>query len=57
MHMVSTDYLLARAVFARSIKVFKGQPGPRKPGITIFRKKKRPDFLEFVGPVTPLWVL
>ena len=40
MHLVFTESILARAVFARSIKVFKGQSGPQKPGITIFRKKK-----------------
>ena len=31
--------------------------GPTIPGSTIFRKKNRPDFLKFIGPVTPLWVL
>ena len=30
--------------------------GPKIPGAR-FSKKKRPDFLEFIGPVTPLWVL
>ena len=30
--------------------------GPQNPGSTIFRKKKR-LFLNFIGPVTPPWVL
>ena len=30
--------------------------GPKNPGNTIFRKKKR-LFLKFIGPVAPLWVL
>ena len=38
MHMGSTGLLLARAVFLRSNKVFKWQPGPQKPGSTIFRR-------------------
>ena len=32
-----------------------GSQGPQNPGSTIFRKK--PDFLIFIGPVTPSWVL
>ena len=30
--------------------------GPKIPGGR-FSGKKRPDFLKFIGPVTPLWVL
>ena len=33
-----------------------GSQGPQNPGSTIFRKK-RPNFLKFIEPVTPLWVL
>ena len=59
MYRDSTGSSLVRAVFALSIKVFEWQPGPQNPGSTTFRKKKkkRPDFLNFVGPVTPPWVL
>ena len=31
--------------------------GPKIPGARFSEKKKRPDFLKFIGPVTPLWVL
>ena len=56
--MVSTKFRLTRAVFAMSIRVFKWQPGPQNLGSTTFRKKKkRPDFLKFIGPVTSLLVL
>ena len=33
-----------------------GSQGPQNPGSTIFRKE-RPNFLKFIGPVTPLWVM
>ena len=57
MHMVSTESLLARSVFTRSIRVLGWQPGaPKIPGARFF-EKKYPDFLKFIGPVTPLWVL
>ena len=56
MRMGSLGPLIARAVFASSIKAFRLQPGAPNPGSTIFRKK-RPDFLKFFGPATPLWVL
>ena len=39
MRVVFPEPSLARAVFARSIKVFRWQPGPQNPGRTIFRKK------------------
>ena len=39
------------------LKCLDGSQGPQNPGSTIFRKKKRPDFLKFIGPVTPLLVL
>ena len=57
MHMIFTDSLLARVVFTRSIRVLDGSQGPQNPGSTIFRKKKRPNFLKFIEPVTPPWVL
>ena len=57
MHMGFTEPLLARAVFARSIKVSGEQPGAPKSRENDFPKKKRPDFLKFIGPVTPLLVL
>ena len=53
--MVSTESLLSRATFTRSIKVPGWQPGAPKPGRMIFRKN--PDYLKFIGPVTTLWVL
>ena len=56
MRMVSTEPLLARAVFARSIKVLGWQTGAPKPGEHGFPTKRR-DFLKLIGPVTALWVL
>ena len=56
-HTGTTGPLLARAVFARSIKVLGLQPGAPKTREHVFPKKKPPDFLKFFGPVTPLWVL
>ena len=47
---------LARAVFAKSIKVLGWQPGAPKSREHDFQKKK-PDFLNFIGPVAPPWVL
>ena len=44
MHMVFTERLLARAVFARSIKVLGWQPGALKSPGAQFSKKKRPIF-------------
>ena len=55
MHMVSTESLLARAVFTRSIRELGWQPGAPKPREHDF-PKKRPISLKFIGPVTPLWV-
>ena len=58
MHLGCTKILLARAVCTRSIKVPGWQPGAPKPREHDFpEKKKRPDFLNFIGPVTPPWVL
>ena len=57
MHMVSTKCLLSRATFTRSIKVPGWQPGAPKSREHDFPKKKCPDFLKFIGPVTTLWVL
>ena len=56
MRVVSTGLLLARAFCTRSIRLHAWQPGSQNPGSTISRKKKRP-FLNFIGPVTPPWVL
>ena len=55
-HMGSTRSLLARAVFARSIKVLGLQPGAPETREQDF-PKKTPEFLKFFGPATPLWVL
>ena len=59
MHMVSTDPLLARAVFTKSIKVLGWQAGAPKSREHDFQKKKKKTsfFLNFIGPVTPPWVL
>ena len=46
MHMVSAESLLARAVFARSIKVLGWQPLAPKSREHDFPKKKCPDFFE-----------
>ena len=43
--------------FQNQLKCSDCSQGPQNPGSTIFRKKKRPDFLKFIGPVTPLLVL
>ena len=45
-HMISTEVLLSRAVFTRSIKVPGWQPGAPKPREHDFPEKKRPDFFE-----------
>ena len=57
MQMGFTKILRARAVFAKSTKVLGLQPGAPKPREHDLPKKKPPDFLKFLGPVTPLWVL
>ena len=44
MHMVCTESLLARAVFAGSIKVLGWQPGAPKSREHDFPKKKHPTF-------------
>ena len=54
--MVCPKPLLARAVFARSIKMLGWQPGAPKPREHGF-PKKRPISLKFIEPVTTLWVL
>ena len=54
--MYYTETLIAGAVFARSIKVLGWQPGAPRPREHDF-PEKRPIFLKFIGPVTPLWVL
>ena len=46
MHMVSTEHLLARSIFTRSIKVLGWESGaPKIPGAQ-FSQKKCPDFFE-----------
>ena len=50
MLMGSLETLVARAMFARSIKASGWQPGAPKPRQHDFPKKKRPDFLKFIGP-------
>ena len=57
MHLGSTDHVLARAVFARSIKVIGWQPGAPKSLKNDFPEKKPHDLVNFIGPATPLWVL
>ena len=57
MHMVFAESLLARAVITRSIRVTGMQPGAPRIREHDFPKKKRPDFLKFIGPVTTLGVL
>ena len=58
MHMGFKGLLLARAVFARSIKVLGWQPGAPKFREHDFPKKKLLFFFfKFIGPVTPPWVL
>ena len=57
MLMGSLETLLARSIFTRSIKVSRWQPGAPNSREHDFPKRKRPDFLKFIGPVTPLWVL
>ena len=56
MHLVSTESVLAVAVFTRLIRVLWWQPGTPKPREHDF-PKKRPNFLKFIEPVTPLRVL
>ena len=52
-----TELLLARAVFAKSIKVLGWQPGAPNSREHDFLKKNVLLFLNFIGPVTPPWVL
>ena len=56
MHMGFTGLLLARAVFARSIRVHGLQPGAPKSREHDFPKKKS-FFMNFIGLVTAPWVL
>ena len=56
MHMVSTESLLARAVFTKSINVLGWQAGSPKSREHDF-SKKNVLFLNFIGPVTPPWHL
>ena len=56
MHLGCTDILLARSMFARSIKVLAWQPGAPKIREHDFPKKML-IFLKFIGPVTALRVL
>ena len=52
-----TEPLLARAAFANSIKVLGWQAGAPKSREHDFPKKKTSFFLNFIGRVTPPWVL
>ena len=54
--MVFTESLLAIAVFIKSIKVLGWQPGAPKSREHDF-PKLCPNFLKFIEPLTPLWVL
>ena len=55
-HLVSTEFLLARAVFTRLIRELGWQPeAPKSREHDL--PKKNPDFLKFIRPVTTLWVL
>ena len=57
MRMVSTESLLARAVFARSIKVLGWQSGaPEVPGAR-FSENNLLIFLKIIESMTPLGVL
>ena len=56
MPMGFTEHLRVRAVFAKSIKVIALQPGAPKSREHDF-PKKNVLFLNFIGPVTPPWVL
>ena len=57
MLLVSSELLLASALFARSIKVLRWQPGAPKFREHDFPKKNSDFFLKIIGPVTTLWVL
>ena len=57
MLMGSLENVLARAMFARSIKVSGWQPGTPKSREHDFPKKNVLIFLKFIGPVKPRWVL
>ena len=56
-HIGSTGPVLARAVFTKSIKVLGWHAGAPKSREHDFPKKKTSFFLNFIGPVTPPWVL
>ena len=45
MHMFFAEFLIARALFTRSIRVLGWQPGPQNSVSTVFRKKN-PNFFE-----------
>ena len=57
MYRDSTGSSLVRSVFARSIKVLGWQPGAPKFREHDFPKKKSCFFFNFIGPVTPPWVM
>ena len=56
MHLVFTEPFLARAVFLKSNKVLGWQPGAPKSREPDF-PERRHNFLKFIEPLTPLWVL
>ena len=55
-HMVLTERLLARTMFARSIKVLGRRLGAEKSQEQV-SPRKGPTFLKFHQTVAPLWVL
>ena len=56
--MGSMESILATSGFTGSIKVIGWQSGaPNTREHDFPKKKKRPDFLKFVEPVTPIWFL
>ena len=55
--MIFTEFLLASAVFTRSIRVLGWQPEAPKSREHDFPKNSCCFFLKFIGPLTPLWVL
>ena len=55
--MIFTEFLLASAVFTRSIRVLGWQPEAPKTREHDFPKNSCCFFLKFIGPLTPLWVI
>ena len=49
--------LTSQSIVRSQLKCLVDSQGPQNHGSTIFRKKKRPNFLKFIEPVKRLWVL